>query len=90
MAQGSIPPTDAFQQLITDAVRLALREELSATPTANRLRSIEEAAAYLSLSKREIYNMVANRELPAVTHGRRKMLDIRDLDAWIDHNKLPC
>lgn len=86
MAQGGVSPTDTFQQLIMDAVR----EELSATPTANRLRSIEESAAYLSLSKREIYNMIANRALPAVTHGRRKMLDIRDLDAWIDQNKLPC
>ena len=83
-------PSDAFQQLITDAVRVAVRAEMSTTPTANRLRSIEEAAAYLSLSKREIYNMVANRELPVVTHGRRKMLDLKDLDAWIEQNKLPC
>ena len=83
-------PSDAFQQLITDAVRIAVREEMSTTPLGNRLRSIEEAAAYLSLSKREIYNMIANRELPVVTRGRRKMLDLKDLDAWIEQNKLPC
>ena len=27
---------------------------------------------YFSLSKREVYSMIASRELPAVTHGRRK------------------
>lgn len=81
---------DTFQQLIADAVRAAVREEMAAKPTVNRLRSIDDAAAYLSLSKREIYNMFANRELPSVPHGRRKMIDIRDLDAWIDRNKLPC
>ncbi len=85
------PATDAFQQLIADAVRIALRDELDrSTSTVNRLRSVEEAAGYLSLSKREIYNMVASGELPVVTHGRRKMLDIRDLDSWIEMNKLPC
>ena len=83
-------PTDSFQRLIADAVRVAVREELASRPTLNRLRSIEEAAAYLSLSKREVYNMIANRELPPVPRGRRKMLDIRDLDSWIDRNKLPC
>lgn len=83
-------PGDAFQRLIADAVRVAVRDELAAQPTTNRLLSVEDAAAYLSLSKREIYNMIANRELPAVIRGRRKMLDIRDMDAWIDRNKLPC
>jgi excisionase family DNA binding protein len=52
-----------------------------------RLLSIEETAVYLSLSKREVYNMIGTNELPAVTHGRRKMLDILDLNRWIERNK---
>jgi len=80
--------TDAFQQVIEQAVDAGVRKALNVSELTNRrLFSIEEAAVYLSLSKREVYNMIATRELPAVTHGRRKMLDIRDLDAWIDHNK---
>ena len=81
--------TDAFQQVIEQAVDAGVRRDaLNVSELTNRrLFSIEEAAVYLSLSKREVYNMIATRELPAVTHGRRKMLDIRDLDAWIDHNK---
>jgi excisionase family DNA binding protein len=80
--------TDAFQQVIERAVETAVRKALNINDATNRrLLSIEEGAAYLSLSKREVYNMIAARELPAVTHGRRKMLDIRDLDQWIAQNK---
>jgi excisionase family DNA binding protein len=42
---------------------------------------------YLALSEREIYNMIANKDLSGVRHGRRLMLDIRDLDVWIATHK---
>jgi excisionase family DNA binding protein len=80
--------TDAFQQVIEQAVEVAVRKALNiSTATNRRLLAIEEGAVYLSLSKREVYNMIANGDLPAVTHGRRKMLDIQDLDQWIARNK---
>jgi excisionase family DNA binding protein len=80
---------DVFSQVITDAVKVAVREVLNISPATNRrLLSAQDAATYLSLSKREVYNMIANRQLAAVTHGRRKMLDIRDLDEWIQRNKV--
>lgn len=80
--------TDAFQQVIEHAVEAAVRKALNISHVTNRrLLSIEEAAVYLSLSKREVYKMIANQELPVVTHGRRKMLDIGDLDLWIARNK---
>jgi excisionase family DNA binding protein len=52
-----------------------------------RLLSVEAAAIYLSLSKREVYNVMASGELKFVHHERRKMLDIRDLDEWIERKK---
>jgi len=80
--------TDAFQQVIEQAVEAAVRRALSINDATNRrLFTIEECAAYLSLSEREIHYMIARRQLPAVSHGRRKMLDIRDLDEWIVRNK---
>jgi excisionase family DNA binding protein len=86
---GTSSATDAFSQVITDAVKVAVREALNISPATNRrLLSADEAAIYLSLSKREVYNMIANRQLAAVTHGRRKMLDIRDIDEWIERNKV--
>jgi excisionase family DNA binding protein len=80
--------TDAFQQVIEQAVEAAVRRALSINDATNRrLFTIDEGAAYLSLSRREIYYMIAARQLPAVSHGRRTMLDIRDLDEWIVRNK---
>jgi hypothetical protein len=35
----------------------------------------------------EIYNMLSNRELTGVRHGRRLLLDIEDLQQWIVANK---
>lgn len=78
---------DAFEQVIERAVETGVRKALNINEATNRrLLSVQEAAEYLGLSKREVYNMITT-ELPAVTHGRRKMLDIRDLDEWIERNK---
>ena len=86
--QQAISTTGVFERLVEQAVEPGVRKALNICETTNRrLLSVEEGAVYLSLSKRELYNMIANHEIAAVTHGRRKMLDIRDLDAWIEHNK---
>jgi excisionase family DNA binding protein len=80
--------TDAFQQVIERAVETAVRKALNVSEATNRrLLSVEEAAMFLSLSKREVYNMIASRELPAVKHGRRTLLDIQDLNGWIERSK---
>jgi excisionase family DNA binding protein len=80
---------DAFSRVIEQAVESAVRKALNVSEATNgrRLLSAGEAAAYLGLSKREIYNMISNGQLVAVAHGRRKMLDIRDLEKWIEQNK---
>jgi excisionase family DNA binding protein len=82
------PVTDAFQHIIEQAVEAGVRKALNLGEATNRrLLSITEAATYLALSKREVYNMIATGDVPAVSHGRRKMLDIRDVDEWIRRNK---
>jgi excisionase family DNA binding protein len=79
---------DAFQQVISEAVESSVRKALNISEATNRrLLSIEEGAVYLSLSKREIYNMIATSELPAVKHGRRTLLDIQNLNEWIERAK---
>lgn len=79
---------NAFGDAIQAAVEAGLRRALNLSEVTNRrLLSTEECGTYLALSRREIYNMIANGELRAVKHGRRTMLDIRDLDEWIERNK---
>lgn len=83
-----VTATDALQQVIEQAVEAGVRKALKGGGRLDRrLITTKDAAAYLALSQREVYNMIAVHQLPAVSHGRRKMLDIQDLDIWIERNK---
>ena len=63
--------TDAFKEVIEQAVEIGVLRALNVNEVTNRrLLSVDAAAVYLSLSKREIYNMIAAHELTAVKHGR--------------------
>ena len=75
----------SFEQAIEAACHRAVTSAMELR--SRRLMRVAEAAEYLALSRREVYNIIANRDLPAVSHGKCKMLDIRDLDAWIEKHK---
>jgi len=53
-----------------------------------RLCSIQEAATYLAVSDWTVRRMVWTGALPHIRRGRRILLDLRDLDAWIDRAKV--
>ena len=79
---------DVFAQMIEAACVSALKQVMNISDVSvRRLLTIAEAAVYLSISEREIYNMLGNKEIRCVRHGRRIMLDIRDLEVWVDANK---
>lgn len=52
-----------------------------------RLYSVPEAAFYLGRTVDALREMIWAGKLPCVQDGRRKFLDIRDLDEFIDRNK---
>ena len=64
-----------------------MQEDSSAGQPKKRLISIKEAGAYLSRSPWTVAEMVRAGKLPYIRDGKRKLLDIKDLDAWIDGNK---
>ncbi len=79
---------DGFESMVVNAVEMAVRKALNTPEVATRrLLTIEETAIYLSLSERQIHNMISARILPVVRQGRRVMLDVRDVDTWIEKNK---
>ena len=79
---------DAFSQIIEAAVESAMKRVMGVTDIfPRRLMKVAEASKYLALSDREIYNMIANKEFKAVKQGRALMLDIRELEAWIERKK---
>ena len=80
---------DAFGEAISAAVESGLRKALNISEVTNRrVLSAEEAAIYIGLSRREVYNMIANKKPRTIKHGKRTMLDIRDLDKWVELKKV--
>jgi excisionase family DNA binding protein len=79
---------DPFSQIIRAACEDAIKGILKISDISpRRLLSVEETATYLNLCEREIYSLISSKELVGVRHGRRQMLDIRDLESWIDDRK---
>jgi excisionase family DNA binding protein len=84
--EGNI--SDAIGAVIERAVDAGVRKALNMSAATNRRPlSIEESAVYLALSRREVYNMLSTKEFPVVNRGRKKMIDIQDLNCWIERNK---
>jgi excisionase family DNA binding protein len=52
-----------------------------------RLYSIKEAALYLGRSVWAVREMIWAGKLPYIKDGRRILLDIYDMDEWIEKNK---
>jgi excisionase family DNA binding protein len=57
-------------------------------PTKRLLR-LKEAACYLSLSPWKLRGLIQSAELPIVQPGANApwLVDVRDLDAWIERTK---
>lgn len=73
---------------IKQAVQEVLREHLAdILLRKKRLLTIPEASVYLTLAPRTISDMLSKGELPAVGKGNRRMLDVEDLDQWIERHK---
>lgn len=52
-----------------------------------RLFTIDEAALYLGRSACALREMVWAGKIPVVRDGKRILLDIHDMDAWIERSK---
>ena len=52
-----------------------------------RLLSYEAATAYLSLSYWSIRHMVVEGHIPHIKVGKRVLIDVKDLDDWIEKHK---
>lgn len=79
---------DAFADVIAARVLSRLPEVGHAKGRpVRRLLSVDEAAVYLGRSKDAVQHLIQADKLPVVRSDRRTMLDIRDLDEWIENNK---
>lgn len=80
--------TDALVEVLRSAAEKGVRDAIGENGAiGRRLMSIDEAATYTNSCRREVLNMIARSEIPVVRHGKRRKLDIRDLDKWIERSK---
>ena len=55
---------------------------------AKRLLSVRETARYIGRTEVAVREMTWNGKLPYIRADRRIMFDIRDLDRWIEQNRI--
>jgi excisionase family DNA binding protein len=53
-----------------------------------RLYSINEASIYLGRSVWAVREMLWAGKLPCIKDGRRILLDIKDMESWVEKNKI--
>jgi excisionase family DNA binding protein len=82
-------PIDVLVNAIADQVVARVKAELSLQPSVQpALLNVKDAAAYLGRSEQAVQHLIFQRDLPVVRVGRRVHLHRRDLDAWIEKNKI--
>jgi excisionase family DNA binding protein len=52
------------------------------------LVTIADAAALLSLSRRQVYRLIGERRLPSVCVGRRRLIPVAALEEFVQHLEL--
>jgi len=52
-----------------------------------RLYTIEDASVYLGRSPWTVAEMVRTGKLPYIPDGKRKFIDIEDINLWIEKSK---
>jgi excisionase family DNA binding protein len=63
------------------------REDKTERPR-KRLYTIPQAAEYLGRSSWAVRAMIWAGKLPAVRDGKRVLVDVQDMDRWIEVNKI--
>jgi excisionase family DNA binding protein len=79
---------DPLSQMIRGACEDAVKAALNIVDLSpRRLLSVEQTALYLCLSEREVYSMLSTKQLAGVRQGKRLMVDMRDLEKWVEGHK---
>ena len=53
-----------------------------------RLLSVKDASEYLSISRSKLYQWLKKRKIPSVRIDGRRLLDVRDLDQFVEDLKM--
>jgi excisionase family DNA binding protein len=56
-------------------------------PVSQRLLRIQDAARYLGATNWFVEELVRKKQIRSLVLGKRRVIDVRDLDAWIESEK---
>ena len=70
------------------AVKSTQRITNPAAVISKRLYSVNEASIYLGRTVWAVREMLWAGKLPYIKDGRRILLDIQDMNAWVEKNKI--
>ena len=73
---------------LTSAPPSQTRKKAEKPPLPRRLCSLADAARYLAVSDWTVRQMIWRGDLPHIKTGKRVLLDLRDLDGWIEREKV--
>lgn len=83
---------DALVEGLADRIILRVQERLAdqgpRKVIEKQLYTVKEAAEYLGRSEKSIRNLVARRLVPVIKKGKRVHLLKRDMDAWIEKDRV--
>jgi Helix-turn-helix domain len=83
--------TDDLLASVTELVTHAVRRVQRGAEIPPRLLDVDDAGRYLAMSDKAVRELITLGELPYIQKipGRSPyLIDIKDLDRWIDGNKL--
>jgi len=79
---------DALRHSEARSVRTDMENhQMSRDPIEQRMLSIPEAAIWLGVSERFVYALISRGELRSVKVGRRRLIDTRDAEQFINERK---
>jgi excisionase family DNA binding protein len=72
-----------------DTARPSQSHEHASAPAliVPRLLRIQDAARYLSATTWFVETLIREKEIPSLVLGKRRVIDVYDLDAWIEKQK---
>jgi len=80
---GTVPEKQSKKQVLTSKQGMSN----PSCAISKRLYSIQEGAVYLGRSVWAVREMLWAGKMPYVKDGKRILLDILDMDAWIERSK---
>jgi excisionase family DNA binding protein len=80
---------ELVQRLRADVQAEFEAKEKSRQPALQpRLLTAKEAGEYIGRSEQAVRHLIHQRDIPVVRNGRCVRIDIKDLDRWINDNKV--